>query len=441
MERVEDLIDRHFAREHGRLTTGGVTISELASAYGTPLFIYDRAAIDRQLERLRSALPGGFEIFYSVKANPNVAVLRHFLQADCGLEIASAGEFEQARAAGCPAERLIFAGPGKTQAELELVVTAGIGEIHAESDTELGRIKEICDRIDVSANVALRINPAAGAAGGAIRMGGAATPFGVDEEQLEPLLDRVVADERLEFSGIHLFAGTQILDHEVLLAQYRQGLDIARRVSARTETPIPAVDFGGGLGVPYFPGERALDLGALEAGLGELMADLSSDDAFAGTRFVLEPGRFLVGEAGIYLTQVTDIKISRDKKFLITDGGMHHHLAASGNLGATIKRNFPIAVAERLDVGERETVDVVGPLCTPLDTIGRDVSLPPAQIGDLLAIFQSGAYARAASPLGFLSHPSPPEVWTDTGVHTLVRARSTSADLLLDQAMSVPGRD
>jgi diaminopimelate decarboxylase len=162
------------------------------------------------------------------------------------------------------------------------------------------------------------------------------------------------------------------------------------------------------------------------------MAEIRRDACFAGTRFVVEPGRYLVGEAGIYVTRINDIKISRGKKFLIADGGMHHHLAASGNLGQVIKRNFPLALLHKLDEESEETVDVVGPLCTPLDVLAREVSLPSAAIGDLLGVFQSGAYARTASPLGFLSHPTPAEVLVHDGEVRLIRRRGTFEDLLRD---------
>ncbi len=433
MERVAELLERSFKLRDGVLVVGEAGIDELAATYGTPLFVYDRAVVDAQLRLLRDALPASFDLFYSIKANPNATILRHFITAGCGLEVASAGEFEQARASGSPTERIVFAGPGKTDEELELVAAAGIGEIHAESAAEVDRLAAICDRLDRTIAVALRVNPGTEAVGGAMRMGGAPSPFGVDEEALESVLERLLSTERLTFAGIHLYAGTQILDHEVLLAQYRHGLEIARRASAQAGHALATVDFGGGLGIPYFPSESQLDVARLGDGLTALSNGVVDDAAFAGTRFVLEPGRFLVGEAGIYVARITDIKVSRGKKFLITDGGMHHHLAASGNLGMLIKRNFPAAIVTKLAVAERETVDLVGPLCTPLDTIGRSVSLPPAEVGDLVAIFQSGAYARAASPLGFLSHLAPPEVWVDGGSHSLIRQRGETVDYLRDQ--------
>jgi diaminopimelate decarboxylase len=430
------LARKHFGISGGELLVGGISIGRLAAKYGTPAFIYDRAVVDRKLEALRGALPPGFEISYSVKANPNITILKHFLARGCGLEIASAGEFCYALHAGCKPEHVLFAGPGKTEAELELVLSHGIGEIHVESLVEIKRIGDICRRVGVRANIAIRVNPASEAEGGAMRMGGRPTPFGVDEEILEQVIDAVMADDSLDFSGIHLFSGTQILDASVLVSQYQHGIKIARRAAERAGRPLRRVDFGGGLGIPYFGHEKELDLDQVRSGLGTLFAELHSDATFQGTQFLVEPGRFLVGESGIYLARVNDIKVSRGKKFLIIDGGMNHHLAASGNLGQTIKRNYPMALLSKLDLPAEEIVDVVGPLCTPLDTLARGIMLPRAEIGDLFGIFQSGAYGRSASPLDFLSHPAPPEIWVDAGQDLLVRNRGEHAESMRDLDLS-----
>ncbi len=358
---VKTLVERNFGFSHGELSVAGVSVGALAKKYGTPAFIYSSKVLGEKLDALRRALPPQFSVSYSVKANPNQAVLRYFLSRGCGLEVASAGELAKAIEAGCPPDRILFAGPGKTEAELEFALSRGSVEIHLESLTEAKRIAEISRRLGVRANVAIRVNPAGDAEGGAMRMGGRPAPFGVDEEALDEVLDVLLADRSLEFRGIHLFTGTQILGSSVLVSQYRHGIGIARRVVQRVGHPLHTVDFGGGLGIPYFPHESELDLAALQSGLAELFAGLQADTAFAGTRFLVEPGRFLVGEAGIYITRVNDIKVSRGKKFLILDGGMHHHLAASGNLGQT----------------------------------------------------------SSASPLSFLSHPAPPEIWVDGEDHLL----------------------
>jgi len=427
-----DFIAAHWKSSGEELLVGGLPISSLTRQYGTPLFTYDRAVIEHKYAALREALPEGFAISYSVKANPNPAFLRFFLEKGCGLEVASAGEFHQALSAGCPAEKVVFAGPGKTEAELELVIARGIGEIHAESILEIERISAICTKLEVCARLAIRVNPNEEGQGGAMRMGGKPAPFGIDEENLTPVLDRITRDSRLQLRGIHLFVGTQILDHKLLLMQYQKGLEIAKRVAVQTDMVPKTIDFGGGLGIPYFPGDAELDLFGLKEGLRALMAEADNETCFAETQFMVEPGRFLVGEAGIYAARVNDIKVSRGKKFLILDGGMNHHLGASGNLGQVIKRNFPMAILNKIDAAATETVDVVGPLCTPLDTLGRSVHLPAVEVGDVVGIFQSGAYGRTSSPLGFLSHASPPEVWVEDGQDFLIRRRGSSEDYLRD---------
>jgi diaminopimelate decarboxylase len=433
MDHVPSLIERYFPSSRQELCVGGVPVSALANHYGTPFFVYDRGVIDQKWMLLREALPDAFSICYSVKANPNQTILKHFLSKGAGLEIASAGEFCQALRAGCPPQNIIFAGPGKTESELELVLDKGIGEIHLESVREAERVSAIVRRRGIRARVALRVNPSEEAEGGAMRMGGRPAPFGIDEENLDVVLDRLSALEGLVFSGIHIFTGTQILDYQILVNQYRKGLEITRRVAARLGGALQTLDFGGGLGIPYFAHEQPLDTQKLRQGLDALLKSFQNDRLLSGTRFVVEPGRFLVGDAGVYVARVIDIKTSRGKKFLILDGGMHHHLAASGNLGQTIKRNYPVAVLNRLNETAEEIVDLAGPLCTPLDVLARSANLPRTEVGDLIGIFQSGAYARSASPLGFLSHPTPPEVWIEGDSHRLIRSRGDFTDYVRDQ--------
>ena len=412
----------------------------LADKYGTPLFIYDRSVLDAKWNQLRVALPARFAVSYSVKANPNRAFLEYFLEKGAGLEVASQGEFHQALAAGCPAERILFAGPGKTEAEIEFVLARGIGEIHIESPREAERVIAISRRLGKRARVAVRVNPASEVQGGAMRMGGKPAAFGVDEEALDTVLDPLLDSDAVEFRGMHIYIGTQILDHAILVSQYAHGLEVARRIVKRIGHPLATLDFGGGLGIPYFSNEHELDTVALREGLAKLFEPLEKDPDFAGTKFMVEPGRYLVGEAGVYVACITDIKISRGKKFLICDGGMHHHLAASGNLGQTIKRNYPVAILTKLDRPAAGAVEVAGPLCTPLDVLARNAELPEAEVGDLIGIFQSGAYARAASPLGFLSHPAPPEVWVEKGESRLIRRRGEVDDYLRDQIAPVSAR-
>jgi diaminopimelate decarboxylase len=423
VEHARRLIARLFPDSGAELSMGGVTVGEIAARYGTPVFAYDRHVLDATWARVRSAYPPSFSIAYSVKANPNAAILRHFVDRGAPLEVASAGELTRALAAGCRPENILFAGPGKTERELELALSRGIGEIHVESALEARRISALAERLQTRARAALRVNPLADAQGGAMRMGGKPAPFGVDEECIDEVIDFLVRDPRIDFRGLHLFAGTQILDSTVLATQYRHGVELARRVATRLGGPLATLDFGGGLGVPYFPQERELDLDKLREELHGLVAELEGDPRLAGTRLLIEPGRYLVAEAGVYVTRITDIKVSRGKTFYIVDGGMNHHLAASGNLGQVIKRNFPIAVVNRLADGPTHKVDVVGPLCTPLDTLARDVTVARAEVGDLVGIFQSGAYGLSASPQGFLSHQSPAEVLLGDGQASIIRSR------------------
>ncbi len=443
---AQSLIDKHFGSTNGELLVGGIGVGTLAENYGTPSFLYDCSVFDKKLDELRDALPRGFRVCYSVKANPNPLVLRHFLSRRCGLEVASVGEFNRGLEAGCPPKLMLFAGPGKTLAELEAVIASGIGEIHLESTTEVNRVSSISKRLGVRTRVAVRVNPSGEAEGGAMRMGGRPTPFGMDEEILGNVLDLILGDEALEFRGIHLFAGTQILDAKLLVNQYRHGLAIARRVATRVGTPIKRLDFGGGIGIPYFPHEKEMDLAELHSELLKVFTEIESDPTFSGTEFLVEPGRFLVGEAGIYIARISDIKVSRGKKFLILDGGMNHHLAASGNLGQTIKRNYPVALLNKLNANADEVVDVVGPLCTPLDTLARNVPLPRAEIGDLFGVLQSGAYGLSASPIGFLSHPIPAEVFVADGSIRLTPAlspgaRSSLTSTLEPTAVTTDSRD
>lgn len=409
--RARELVDRRFGARDGAVTVGGRRLSSIAEEHGTPLYVYDRAVLAAALEELRAAVPDAVELFYSVKANPAPAVLEGFVERGLGLEVASAGELDRAIAAGCGVGRIVFAGPGKSGVELERAVDAGVGEIHVESAGEAERLAAIARRAGRVAPVVLRVNPAGDVEGAAIRMGGRPSPFGIDEEALDPVVDRVVAEPALDLLGVHLYVGTQILDAGALVQHAHHAVRVARRVAERGATAIRSVDLGGGLGVPYFAHESPLDLDAYGSGLSAVIADAREDPRLSAARWILEPGRFLVAEAGLYVVRVIDVKVSRGETFVVVDGGMHHHLAASGNLGQAIPRAFPIVVPDRLEEAPIEPVHVVGPLCTPLDVLGRNVSLPRLEPGDLVAVLQSGAYARSASPLGFLSRPEPPEVW------------------------------
>lgn len=399
------------------LTIGGVRADVLAQTYGTPLYVYDAGVARRAYGALAKAVSGFAEIFYSVKANPHPEIARLFVELGAGLEIASGNELRAALAAGCGGERILFAGPGKGEDELRLALQSGVGEVHVESFEEIAMLGALAREQGRRAPVSVRVNPVAAAQGGAMRMGGKPAAFGFDEEILADVVAAITAAEALDLVGVHLFAGTQIVETGTLLGQWGHGLDVARRLAEMSPSPLHSIDLGGGLGIPYHGVDAGLDLAALAAGAAALAQRKAGDPLLRAARVVIEPGRFLIGEAGVYLMAVRAVKRSRGARFVIADGGMHHHLAASGNLGQVIKRDYPIVAAGKLAAPAKDVAHLVGPLCTPLDTLGRQTALPALVAGDLVAVLQSGAYGLSASPIGFLSHPRPVEVLIDNGAH------------------------
>lgn len=419
------LIAEHFGVATGHLTIGGVSVTALVETFGSPLYVYDGRIVVDRYRALAAAVDGFAEIYYSIKANPNPAVARLLVNAGAGLEVASGGEYSLARRAGATPDRILFAGPGKGASELDRVIATGIGEIHLESFEEIALTNAIAARRGSIQPVAVRINPAATAQGGAMRMGGKPTAFGFDEEDLASVLAAVAAAPHLRLTGLHMFAGTQILDARVLLAQWRHGLRLAAVVGATIGRPLETIDLGGGLGIPYHDGDATLDLAAVRAGVLALQAIRRAEPWLAGARVLIEPGRYLVGPAGVYLSRVRAVKTSRGHRFIVADGGMHHHLAASGNLGQVIKRDYPIIAASRLDERVSTPASLVGPLCTPLDTLARQTRFPAVATGDIMAVLQSGAYGLTASPIGFLSHPTPAEVLIEGAVPRCIRPAGT----------------
>jgi diaminopimelate decarboxylase len=324
----------------------------------------------------------------------------------------------------------MFAGPGKTPSELELAVATGIAEIHIESLDEIEILGAIACRKQVIVSVSIRVNPAVGAQGASQQMAGKAAAFGLDEELIEDAVRAIQHQPNLHLSGLHVFAGTQNLSAASFEALYSNILALAERVCLIAGQPLQTVDFGGGFGVPYFPGDSALNLKTLSDVIQRTMQTAKTKPHLAKTRMVVEPGRFLVAEAGIYVTRVTNIKTSRGIHFAVLDGGLSHHLPSSGQFGQVVKRNFPIEVANKIGALRTTTYELVGPLCTPLDVVGRGVRMPTLEAGDLIVILQSGAYARTTSPLGFLSHYDPMELFVEDGRAEVIRTRGTIADIV-----------
>jgi diaminopimelate decarboxylase len=422
-ELARRLVAERFSVQGGDLAVGGVALRALAGLFGTPFFAYNAGGMSAALARLRDAVSGFADIYFSIKANPNPSVVALFADAGAGLEIASAGELAFALRGGGSPTRILAAGPGKTRSDLEAFVHAGIAEVHLESLDEARALNDIAAAAGRVQTVSLRINPVSAATGGAMRMGGKPAVFGFDEEGLADIAAAVSGMPNLSLQGVHLFAGTQILDAQTLLTQWRHGLSVASRLSDILGRSLASVDLGGGLGVPYHDGDASLDLSALKAGIGGLQAAKAAHRGIATAHVIVEPGRFLTAPSGVYVVRVLAVKTSRGQTFAVTDGGMHHHLAASGNLGQVVKRDYPVVAATRMDDVSRAAVTVSGPLCTPLDVLARQAFLPALEPGDLVAVLQSGAYALTASPNGFLSHPIPPEILVRDGAAHLIRPR------------------
>ncbi|CAN1559774.1 LysA Diaminopimelate decarboxylase [Rhabdaerophilaceae bacterium] len=415
------LISENFGTGRRGLEVGGLALSELVARFGSPLYVYDAAVLRRRFRALAAALEGFASVYYSIKANPNPSVAGILVEEGAGLEIASGAEFLLARNAGCHPKKILFAGPGKGADEIDLVLRASIGEIHLEGFDEIDLVGARAAALGVNQAVSLRINPSTQAQGGAMRMGGKPSAFGIDEEQMAEAVLALRLQPALRLTGIHLFAGTQILDAGVLLNQWRYGLELAARLAELAGHSLSSIDLGGGLGIPYHSGDSTLDLAAVRAGLPELLAVVSANARLREARLLVEPGRWLSGPAGLYVSTLRAVKVSRGHRFLVADGGMHHHLAASGNLGQVIKRDYPIVAPAHLDAPLLGDTHFVGPLCTPLDTIGRQTGLPHLVAGDLVAVLQSGAYGLSASPVGFLSHPMPAEIMVEDSSARVIR--------------------
>lgn len=396
-----------FGTEGGELRVGGQPLSRLAARVGsTPFFAYDRGVLDRRVDELRAALPATLELSYAMKANPMPALVQHLARRVDRIDVASAGEMQHALDTGLPPERVSFAGPGKSPAEIRQAVAAGI-IIEVESPTELRRVARAAEELGIRAHIAVRVNPDFAVKGSGMRMGGGPQQFGIDAEDVPTVLAGVGAD--IDVLGFHIFAGSQNLQADVIAEAQRRTVDLATRLADALPTPLRYLNLGGGFGIPYTLRDEPLDLPVVADNLHTLVDGVLAD-RFPDATPVIELGRYLVGESGVYVTRVLDRKVSRGTTFLVVDGGMHHQLAASGNFGQAIRRNYPVVVGNRLGEPDAAAVTVVGCLCTPLDLLADDVELPDADIDDLIVVFQQGAYGLTASPTAFLGHPAPPEI-------------------------------
>lgn len=388
-----------FGSRDGELAIGGTRVRDLvARAGGTPLFVYSADRLTERARALRAAMPERLALHYAVKANPFEPLLRHMAGLVDGFDIASGGELALARRAGIDPNLVSFAGPGKRDDELEAAIGAG-ATLNLESEAEASRALAIAERLGVRPRLAIRVNPDFSASGSGMKMGGGAKPFGLDEPRV-PALARRIVESGAEWRGFHVFAGSQALDAGAVIAGQAQTLALAARLAGEAGVPLPHLNLGGGFGIPYFHGDAPLDIGAVGAALRDAFAHLP--ETLARTRFCIELGRWLVGDCGVYLTRVIERKQSHGEIFLVTDGGLHHQLAASGNFGTVVRRNYPIAIATRFDAPVEEEASIVGCLCTPLDRLAEKGGFPRAEAGDVVAVFLAGAYGASASPSAFL---------------------------------------
>jgi diaminopimelate decarboxylase len=416
---------------NGELVIGGKPVSQLAAELGTPFYAYDRAVIDARIAGLRAALPAAIRLHYAIKANPMPELVRHMAGLVDGLDVASGGELSialeaspvGASAAGEPLSlspaslaptdlqrqprpEISFAGPGKREPELEAAVRAGV-LLNVESAREVELLATLSQRLGLPARVAVRVNPDFELKSSGMKMGGGPKPFGVDAENVPALLRRI-GNLGLAFEGFHLFAGSQNLRGEAIVEAQQACYALALRLAEQAPAPVTTLNLGGGFGIPYFPGDTPLDLAPISANLAELVARASRE--LPQAEIVIELGRYLVGEAGVYVCRVIDRKVSRGQVFLLCDGGLHHHLAASGNFGQLIRKNYPVIIGNKAAPEHTESVTVVGPLCTPLDILADRMELAVCEPGDLVVVYQSGAYGFTASPQRFLGHPEAVEV-------------------------------
>jgi diaminopimelate decarboxylase len=398
-----------IAGADGALQIGGRGVDALvAEAGGTPLFVYDARIMAARIGRFRAAFRG-VGLHYAIKANSYAPLLRCIAKQVDGLDVASAGEMRLALAAGTDAACISFAGPGKRDEELAAAIDAGV-TLNLESEGEAERALAIGR--GRRPRLAVRVNPDFEIKGSSMRMGGGARPFGVDAERVPALVRRLI-EGGAQWRGFHIFAGSQALDARALIESQGATVALAARVSEAAGATPPLVNLGGGFGIPYFHGERPLDVEQVGQALAATLATRPA--ILRDTAFAIELGRWLVGEAGVYLTRIVDRKVSHGKTYLVTDGGMHHQLAASGNFGQVVRRNFPVAIASRFAAPPAEEVSIVGCLCTPLDRLADDVATPVAQVGDLVAVFLAGAYGLSASPQAFLGHGPAREMLVGTG--------------------------
>ncbi|WP_102797879.1 pyridoxal-dependent decarboxylase, exosortase A system-associated [Bowmanella denitrificans] len=390
-----------------QLLIGGQSLEQIAALLDKEVFYaYDSKVIKKQIDVFHQHIPAAIKLHYAIKANPYPALINKMRPWVEGFDVASHKEMLLALQSGMPSQDISFAGPAKQLAEIRAAIVAGV-TLHIESETELARAVEIGQSLGIQPIVAFRVNPAFELKASGMKMGGGPKQFGIDEERLFELLPDL--DYRqFQFRGFHIFWGSQNLKQEAIIEAHINTFALAQKLLDVTPVPTQTINLGGGFGIPYFAGEQRLDLAPIGDNLKQL---LNQYPQLGEVELVIELGRFLVAEAGIYASRITDIKTSRGQTFVMTNGGLHHHLSNSGNFGQVIRKNYPVAIGNKMtSPATEDKIMAVGPLCTPLDTLADKMLLPQAEIGDWLVVFQSGAYGPTASPQDFLGHPHVAEI-------------------------------
>jgi diaminopimelate decarboxylase len=385
----------------------------IAASRQLPCFAYRLDLARERFSTLRAALPERAILAYAVKANPGRPLVGAFAAQGAWLDCASIGELALARSLGLPGSRALFAGPGKTEAELALALEMG-ARIEADGIEDLERIEGLQTRREKAARggasgeapagaplrVSLRVHPASGVAEGSRIIGGSGpSAFGVDEEDLSAFLKEAGRFERVRITGLQVFAASNERSAARLLENHRAAFAIGEKLQRELGITLDLIDLGGGLGIPYEEGEEELDIGAFASGLALL---IEKSPWFSG-RVIVEPGRWLAGPEGVYLTRVIRTKTSRGTRFAILEGGLNHLLRP-------LLTGSPFPAAAPGVRGEGLPTSLAGPLCTSLDRLG-DVKLPPLKAGDLIMLGQAGAYGFTESMAPFLSHPVAAEYW------------------------------
>jgi diaminopimelate decarboxylase len=399
--------DVPFQVESNQLVLGGFKLNQLSAIAGqTPFYAYDMSVVDQSIRAFREAMPDDLKLHYAIKANPMPAVVQRIAPWVDGLDVASMQELQVALASGISVKDISMAGPAKSKADLAAAIASGI-VINLESVQQYKDCVDIANTNGSQLNLAVRVSPDFQLKGAGMKMSGGATPFGIEVPQAIELIKQMSQDGH-PCVGLHIFTGSQNLQAEAIIEAHQAIFALAQQISEQSKQSFEHINIGGGLGVPYFPKEQRLDIQPIAHNLQQLMNQYQS--LCEQTDIVMELGRYLVAEAGIYVCEVIDIKSSQQQTFVMTNGGLHHHLAATGNFGQVFRKNYPLVQPEKIVDEVLHEVNIVGPLCTPLDILAKSIKLPALDIGDKLAILNSGAYGYTASPHLFLSHPKPVEI-------------------------------